>query len=821
MFWVPTIMSFVFLITSLILNRVSAQQTNLTQTTATLSQARYQLAATSSGDLVFFGGGQNVTGLATSQVDICNVTSGIWTTSTLSVPRYGVAATSSGNLVFFAGGWNGTIMPINYPTTIDIYNVTTGNWTVAITPIYAVYLAATSVSNVALFGGGGFVADMAYQAESGLFLYFVNNNTLVGSSLPVTSAYLAATSVGDLALFGGGFGLGALSNVTLFNASTGNMSTAQLSQARGNLAATSLGNLAFFAGGKTNANQSSDVVDIFNLTSQTWSTARLSQPRYYLAAASAGDIVAFGGGWNGSAPSAVVDIYNVTNGLWYLTNLSLPRYYLAAASTANKIFFGGGMTTNGYSNVVDIFCLDGTCSLSVVLVPTPPPPPTSPPPLMPPPPPPSTSPLPMGPSSSSLPSPNSTPSSTFVPQGTLNSPSSMFTTPTTPLFPLASSHSPVSLTIIPSASNFFQENLPAVVGIVVGLVALLIGIGFVLFLVLFIKRRKQKQRKFNKNMSSDSAQTHSPSPPLPPLPPPPSSDPHENRNAFELTNRTTSSTPSESMLSYQMSMKRWQIAFNDIVVEKEVGEGSYGKVCLGKWNAASVALKFCRKNRKIEDFLQEMKIMIELPPHPNVVQVLGLSVDGPQPIIVMEFCPGGSLDTLLYDSNVNLNEEDKMQLIRGIAAGMLHLHKHNIVHRDLAARNILLTASGDPKISDFGMSRLLEGTNEAKTSYNIGPIRWMAPESLKRQVYSKYSDVWSFGIVVYEIVAECEPHIDVDPIDIGPMIRDKYVTPKIPIDCPEKLRQLMKLCWKKRPDQRPVSSYRAFRFTRQLVTLTS
>jgi serine/threonine protein kinase len=164
------------------------------------------------------------------------------------------------------------------------------------------------------------------------------------------------------------------------------------------------------------------------------------------------------------------------------------------------------------------------------------------------------------------------------------------------------------------------------------------------------------------------------------------------------------------------------------------------------WNNGVVAIKFCRNKGKIEDFMIECKIMTELPPHPNVVQVFGVSLDGPQPAIIMEYCAGGSLDKILFDSKVKLNEEYKIQLVRKIAGGMCHLHKHNIVHRDLAARNILLTSEGDPKISDFGMSRFLQET-EGQTASNFGPIRWMAPESIGQHKYSKQSDVWMFGIV--------------------------------------------------------------------------
>jgi serine/threonine protein kinase len=80
------------------------------------------------------------------------------------------------------------------------------------------------------------------------------------------------------------------------------------------------------------------------------------------------------------------------------------------------------------------------------------------------------------------------------------------------------------------------------------------------------------------------------------------------------------------------------ITFTELIVERKIGTGSYGKVCLGKWNAAPVALKFCRKKGNVEDFMREIRLMIELPPHPNVVHMFGVSLNGPQPIIVLEYC---------------------------------------------------------------------------------------------------------------------------------------------------------------------------------------
>jgi hypothetical protein len=130
-------------------------QSGITQTTATLSEARYWLAATSAGDLVFFGGGYNATPFTPSnRVDICNVTSGSWTTATLSVPRGVLAAASSGNLVFFAGGWNGTYASSSVYSTVDIYNMSNQSWGTASLSQARGALAATSVGNFVLFAGG-------------------------------------------------------------------------------------------------------------------------------------------------------------------------------------------------------------------------------------------------------------------------------------------------------------------------------------------------------------------------------------------------------------------------------------------------------------------------------------------------------------------------------------------------------------------------------------------------------------------------------------------------------------------------------------------
>jgi hypothetical protein len=667
---------------------VTAQQTaGVIQTTTTLSEARYRLAATSSGELVFFGGGVTTANTAIDRIDIYNVIGGIWTTATLSIPRYGLAAVSTGNLVFFAGGC------CTY-NRVDIYNISTGIWEIATLSQARQDLAATSVGNLVLFGGG---IDMQ-TAYNTVDIYNVKSNTWTTATLSQARGYLAATSVANrYALFAGGYDgtKNIFDTVDIYDSVSGMWNTTTLSQARQNLGATSLGSLAFFGGGEMSGGQATNIIDIFNSSSKEWSIATLSQARHQLAATSLNDIVAFGGGYSSSGPSAVVDLYSVANNQWFTKNLIQPRSWLAATSSTNKIFFGGGQIDfSSFSNAVDVFNLATPSTLTA--------------------------------------------------------------------------------------------------GILVAVMLIIIAI--VLLIVLL--RRKRMNKKLKSERNNEEVQK-------------------KEAIVLETTKNTVTlnETNLTAMTTYQPGTETLKglapghIPLNELDIGKEIGNGNYGRVCIGKWKKSPVALKFCQNKGKMEEFMREAHLMSSVPPHPNVVRMYGVSIDGTQPIIVMEYCTGGSLDKLLFDTAQQISHEQKIRWVHEIALGMCHLHKHNIVHRDLAARNILLSQpnpnDAQLKISDFGMSRVLEQDIESRTRSTFGPIRWMAPESLGQQVYSKKSDVWMFGILVYEIVARREPHVDIQPNEIIVFVRDKGLTPTIPTNCPPKLRELMQMCWKMQPEQRP------------------
>ncbi len=250
--------------------------------------------------------------------------------------------------------------------------------------------------------------------------------------------------------------------------------------------------------------------------------------------------------------------------------------------------------------------------------------------------------------------------------------------------------------------------------------------------------------------------------------------------------------------------ERLHIPYAELTMIKQIGMGSYGEVYLGVWKQSHVAIKFCKRSLDIDEFLREAEVMLAIRPHPNIVQVLGVSTDGPQIALVLEFCQGGSLDTLLFDKEDEISPAQRIKLAAGIAAGIYHLHQSNIVHRDLASRNVLLTGDNQPKIADFGMSRLLQTDKDTgATKSDTGPIRWMAPESLRDKSYSTKSDVWSYGIILYELVSRQEPHVSEDPLQVGAKIRDQGYTPTIPADCPHVLKEIMESCWRFEQADRP------------------
>jgi len=238
----------------------------------------------------------------------------------------------------------------------------------------------------------------------------------------------------------------------------------------------------------------------------------------------------------------------------------------------------------------------------------------------------------------------------------------------------------------------------------------------------------------------------------------------------------------------------------------EIGSGAFGIVFKGQWRDLNVAVKQVRAehvtSKQLSDFLGEVTILQNLRAHPHVVLFIGMTVP-PQPLtMITEYCQGGSLYDYLRTHECDL--ERKKKFIIGIALGMLHLHKEGVVHRDLAARNILLTEHLEPKVSDFGMSRETTGgeNDGSQTSNAMGPVKWMAPEALREMKYSHKSDVWSFGVVVWEIITVSDPFDKLSNVEVAIGVVSEGKRLDIP-DTDTDLQLLMRMCWSSLPEERP------------------
>jgi len=253
--------------------------------------------------------------------------------------------------------------------------------------------------------------------------------------------------------------------------------------------------------------------------------------------------------------------------------------------------------------------------------------------------------------------------------------------------------------------------------------------------------------------------------------------------------------------------RSYEIQYSDLKMEKEIGSGAYGVVYKAKWRSTPVAVKQLKStqfsDKELEDFRSECDLMMKLRPHVNVVLLLGICSEKPPYCLVTEFLPNKALSQFLA-SDQPISQQTMFNIAAGIARGMLHLHYENIIHRDLAARNVLLTSDLQPKISDFGLSRVLsDESSEQTTTSNVGPLCWMSPEAIKDHMYSVKSDVWSYGVVLVEIYTRKGPYPGMKPLSVATRVATGELVPPIPPNTPAVIQSVMTKCWQFKPEDRP------------------
>uniref|UniRef100_A0A8D3C6L6 Tyrosine-protein kinase n=1 Tax=Scophthalmus maximus TaxID=52904 RepID=A0A8D3C6L6_SCOMX len=253
---------------------------------------------------------------------------------------------------------------------------------------------------------------------------------------------------------------------------------------------------------------------------------------------------------------------------------------------------------------------------------------------------------------------------------------------------------------------------------------------------------------------------------------------------------------------------KWVLEHDDVILGQLIGRGNFGEVysgCLRSDNA-DVAVKTCKENLAPEHkskFLMEARILKQYD-HPNIVKLIGVCTQKQPIYIVMELIQGGDFLSFLRHESHNMNPKMLVKMTENVAAGMEYLESKKCIHRDLAARNCLVAEHNVVKISDFGMSRQQDdGVYSAEGGLRQIPVKWTAPEALNYGRYTTESDVWSFGVLLWEAFSMgMTPYTTMTNQQTRDEVERGYRMPA-PRSCPVEISRLMSSCWQYDAKNRP------------------
>uniref|UniRef100_A0AAY5F374 Tyrosine-protein kinase n=1 Tax=Electrophorus electricus TaxID=8005 RepID=A0AAY5F374_ELEEL len=252
--------------------------------------------------------------------------------------------------------------------------------------------------------------------------------------------------------------------------------------------------------------------------------------------------------------------------------------------------------------------------------------------------------------------------------------------------------------------------------------------------------------------------------------------------------------------------KKWILNHEDVILGELLGKGNFGEVFKGTLrDKTPVAVKTCKEDLpqdlKIK-FLSEARILKQYD-HPNIVKLIGVCTQRQPIYIVMELVPGGDFLSFLRKKKEDLKTKQLVKFALDAAAGMAYLELKNCIHRDLAARNCLVGENNLLKISDFGMSRQEDDGIYSSSGLKQIPIKWTAPEALNYGRYSSESDVWSYGILLWETfsLGVC-PYPGMTNQQAREQVEKGYRL-SCPQKCPEEVYKIMQRCWDYKPENRP------------------
>ncbi|CAK64142.1 unnamed protein product (macronuclear) [Paramecium tetraurelia] len=259
--------------------------------------------------------------------------------------------------------------------------------------------------------------------------------------------------------------------------------------------------------------------------------------------------------------------------------------------------------------------------------------------------------------------------------------------------------------------------------------------------------------------------------------------------------------------------ERVLIVFHELIIGQVIGEGGYGVVHKGKWLGQDVAIKSYGKRKsqgnlkyklQMADFLKEVEVISNLR-HPNIVLYMGVCIRKQNYYLITEYLEEGSLFDHLHKKKTHIDQKALMQIVEDIALGMNYLHGRKVMHCDLKSSNVLIDQNWNVKLCDFGLSRINKKIDhKVNKGARIGTPNWMAPEIMRGEPYQEKADVYSFGMILWEIITQQIPYEGLSQTQIIGTVgygQDQVLIPSN--SNPSILLQLAKKCLKKSPHERP------------------
>lgn len=253
----------------------------------------------------------------------------------------------------------------------------------------------------------------------------------------------------------------------------------------------------------------------------------------------------------------------------------------------------------------------------------------------------------------------------------------------------------------------------------------------------------------------------------------------------------------------------WSADMSQLFIGNKFASGRHSRIYRGVYKQDDVAIKLISQPEEDGDFAASLEkqftsevVLLFRLHHPNIITFFAACKKPPVFCIITEYCAGGSLRKYLHQQEpYSLPLDLVLKLAIDIARGMQYLHSQGILHRDLKSENLLLGEDMSVKVADFGISCLESQCGSAKGF--TGTYRWMAPEMIKEKHHTKKVDVYSFGIVLWELFTALTPFDNMTPEQAAFAVCQKNARPPLPSACPMAFRHLINRCWSSNPNKRP------------------